>query len=182
MLTLLYIFHSYLLWYRTMDVAKEKSRYWLWSLNKFGENTSLCVPSSSFAANGIPAAGDHVETWEELAFATDSSGRLGSSCVWPPRSYTCSFCRKEFRSAQALGGHMNVHRRDRARLKQFSSQETYNSTPVDGDCRTLLGHHNYHSRQQLQLLHHDLNLSCPTSSTTVLKINRRFICFFIALL
>ncbi|KAH6827224.1 hypothetical protein C2S53_000744 [Perilla frutescens var. hirtella] len=40
------------------------------------------------------------------------------SLVWPPRSYRCSFCRREFRSAQALGGHMNVHRRDRARLKQ----------------------------------------------------------------
>ncbi|GFP95900.1 transcriptional regulator superman [Phtheirospermum japonicum] len=36
---------------------------------------------------------------------------------WPPRSYTCSFCKREFRSAQALGGHMNVHRRDRARLR-----------------------------------------------------------------
>ncbi|KAJ7954752.1 Transcriptional regulator SUPERMAN [Quillaja saponaria] len=39
---------------------------------------------------------------------------------WPPRSYTCSFCKREFRSAQALGGHMNVHRRDRARLRQQS--------------------------------------------------------------
>ncbi|XP_008787987.2 transcriptional regulator SUPERMAN-like [Phoenix dactylifera] len=37
---------------------------------------------------------------------------------WPPRSYICSFCKREFRSAQALGGHMNVHRRDRARLRQ----------------------------------------------------------------
>ncbi|KAG2240662.1 hypothetical protein Bca52824_097138, partial [Brassica carinata] len=26
---------------------------------------------------------------------------------WPPKNYTCSFCRREFRSAQALGGHMN---------------------------------------------------------------------------
>ncbi|KAL5848979.1 hypothetical protein ACOSQ4_006992 [Xanthoceras sorbifolium] len=43
---------------------------------------------------------------------------------WPPRSYTCSFCKREFRSAQALGGHMNVHRRDRARLRQ--------SPPRDG--------------------------------------------------
>ncbi|KAK4782667.1 hypothetical protein SAY86_007041 [Trapa natans] len=39
---------------------------------------------------------------------------------WPPRSYSCSFCKREFRSAQALGGHMNVHRRDRARLRQSS--------------------------------------------------------------
>lgn len=52
------------------------------------------------------------DSWEEKAFAEDFG------CVWPPRSYSCSFCNREFRSAQALGGHMNVHRRDRARLKQ----------------------------------------------------------------
>lgn len=57
------------------------------------------------------------DSWEEQAFAEDAAGALGG-CVWPPRSYTCNFCRREFRSAQALGGHMNVHRRDRARLKQ----------------------------------------------------------------
>ncbi|KAI0493560.1 hypothetical protein KFK09_023679 [Dendrobium nobile] len=42
---------------------------------------------------------------------------LCGSFSWPPRSYSCSFCRREFRSAQALGGHMNVHRRDRAKLR-----------------------------------------------------------------
>jgi hypothetical protein len=62
-------------------------------------------------------------SWEEQAFAEDASGARGG-CVWPPRSYSCTFCRREFRSAQALGGHMNVHRRDRARLKQ--SQSTNN--------------------------------------------------------
>ncbi|KAL4570500.1 hypothetical protein LXL04_026156 [Taraxacum kok-saghyz] len=41
------------------------------------------------------------------------------STNWPPQSYTCTFCKREFRSAQALGGHMNVHRRDRARLCQL---------------------------------------------------------------
>lgn len=57
------------------------------------------------------------DSWEEQAFAVDAAGALGG-CVWPPRSYSCSFCRREFRSAQALGGHMNIHRRDRAKLKQ----------------------------------------------------------------
>ncbi|OIT01137.1 PREDICTED: zinc finger protein 1-like [Nicotiana attenuata] len=57
------------------------------------------------------------DSWEEQAFAEDAAGALGG-CIWPPRFYTCSFCRREFRSAQALGGHMNVHRRDRARMKQ----------------------------------------------------------------
>ncbi|RDX90814.1 Zinc finger protein 10, partial [Mucuna pruriens] len=42
----------------------------------------------------------------------------GSS--WPARNYACSFCKREFKSAQALGGHMNVHRRDRARLRSSS--------------------------------------------------------------
>ncbi|KAF2313946.1 hypothetical protein GH714_020777 [Hevea brasiliensis] len=39
------------------------------------------------------------------------------------------FCKREFRSAQALGGHMNVHRRDRARLRQ--------SPPRDGPILNL---------------------------------------------
>ncbi|XP_074562024.1 uncharacterized protein LOC141818410 [Curcuma longa] len=57
-------------------------------------------------------------SWEEKAFAEDAAG-----CVWPPRSYSCSFCRREFPSAQALGGHMNVHRRDRARLLSQTASE-----------------------------------------------------------
>lgn len=48
-----------------------------------------------------------------------SNGVIGGFS-WPPRSYGCSFCKREFRSAQALGGHMNVHRRERARLRQYS--------------------------------------------------------------
>ncbi|CAN1841137.1 Transcriptional regulator TAC1 [Linum perenne] len=31
----------------------------------------------------------------------------------PKRSYECSFCKRGFTNAQALGGHMNIHRRDR---------------------------------------------------------------------
>ncbi|KAG2240701.1 hypothetical protein Bca4012_035058 [Brassica carinata] len=51
---------------------------------------------------------------------------------WPPKNYTCSFCRREFRSAQALGGHMNVHRRDRAKLRQIPSWlfVSHHHTPV----------------------------------------------------
>ncbi|KAF7837498.1 transcriptional regulator SUPERMAN-like [Senna tora] len=54
---------------------------------------------------------------------------------WPPRSYTCSFCKREFRSAQALGGHMNVHRRDRARLRHTKasvSTELKNAESLSG--------------------------------------------------
>ncbi|PIN12975.1 hypothetical protein CDL12_10278 [Handroanthus impetiginosus] len=82
----------------------EQTRYWMWAKRKPDSNPH----------NMISSYGD---SWEEQAFAEDAAGALGG-CVWPPRSYSCSFCRREFRSAQALGGHMNVHRRDRARLKQ----------------------------------------------------------------
>ncbi|TXG58659.1 hypothetical protein EZV62_016488 [Acer yangbiense] len=34
------------------------------------------------------------------------------------KSYTCAFCKRGFSNAQALGGHMNIHRRDRAKLRQ----------------------------------------------------------------
>ncbi|KAI3734896.1 hypothetical protein L6452_14376 [Arctium lappa] len=63
------------------------------------------------------------ESWEEEAFAEDGRGPLGGF-VWPPTSYSCSFCKREFRSAQALGGHMNIHRRERARLKQSLTDTT----------------------------------------------------------
>ncbi|XP_045815591.1 probable transcriptional regulator RABBIT EARS [Trifolium pratense] len=56
------------------------------------------------------------DSWEVRAFAEDTRNIMNTT--WPPRSYSCTFCRREFRSAQALGGHMNVHRRDRARLHQ----------------------------------------------------------------
>nr|GMD78259.1 transcriptional regulator SUPERMAN-like [Ipomoea batatas] len=52
------------------------------------------------------------DSWEIKAFEEDTS-----NATWPPRCYPCTFCRREFRSAQALGGHMNVHRRERARLQ-----------------------------------------------------------------
>lgn len=53
--------------------------------------------------------------WEHAKFSFQKDGKYGFS--WPQRNYRCSFCKKEFKSAQALGGHMNVHRRDRAKLR-----------------------------------------------------------------
>ncbi|XP_006657385.1 zinc finger protein 10-like [Oryza brachyantha] len=96
-----------------MDAAamdRMAKHYWaMWGATASG----AAVRSAWPPAHGEPS-------WEEQAFAQDAAGHLGG-CVWPPRSYTCSFCRREFRSAQALGGHMNVHRRDRARLRQCAS-------------------------------------------------------------
>ncbi|KAM0994143.1 hypothetical protein ACFX2I_009712 [Malus domestica] len=95
----------------------EQARYWMWAKRKHNSSSS----SNHDHHVQVPTSND--DSWEEQAFAEDAAGPLGG-CIWPPRSYSCSFCRREFRSAQALGGHMNVHRRDRARLKQSPNDET----------------------------------------------------------
>ncbi|KAH7577645.1 hypothetical protein ACOSP7_001378 [Xanthoceras sorbifolium] len=60
---------------------------------------------------------------EKLSLEMEGDDDYNSSGLsrWPPKNYNCSFCKREFRSAQALGGHMNVHRRDRAKLRQLPS-------------------------------------------------------------
>ncbi|KAD4178155.1 hypothetical protein E3N88_26746 [Mikania micrantha] len=37
------------------------------------------------------------------------------------RSYECTFCKRGFTNAQALGGHMNIHRKDKAKAKQHTT-------------------------------------------------------------
>ncbi|OMP11608.1 hypothetical protein CCACVL1_00404 [Corchorus capsularis] len=44
------------------------------------------------------------------------------------RSYECTFCKRGFTNAQALGGHMNIHRKDRAKAKQPSTSSS--SVPI----------------------------------------------------
>lgn len=34
------------------------------------------------------------------------------------RSYECSFCKRGFTNAQALGGHMNIHRKEKAKASK----------------------------------------------------------------
>ncbi|XP_027071413.1 transcriptional regulator SUPERMAN-like [Coffea eugenioides] len=65
--------------------------------------------------------------WDHAKFSYEKHGAYGFS--WQQRNYRCSFCNKEFRSAQALGGHMNIHRRDRARMRLSPSSDGLNSTP-----------------------------------------------------
>ncbi|CAI9771275.1 unnamed protein product [Fraxinus pennsylvanica] len=93
-------------------------------------------------------------------------GDLLAGIPWPPRCYTCSFCKREFRSAQALGGHMNVHRKDRARLRQHSP-------PTE----------NYNQNAQFSLLNPDPNLgvspkpsfsSSPSSPSATSSFLRKF--------
>ncbi|WVZ83926.1 hypothetical protein U9M48_031020 [Paspalum notatum var. saurae] len=75
----------------------------------------------------------------------------------PSSSYTCGYCRREFRSAQALGGHMNVHRRDRARLRQCCTAAHPASLPVPAGPGTMTHHQQHRSAAPLP----NLNFSPP---------------------
>ncbi|KAE8672191.1 hypothetical protein F3Y22_tig00111848pilonHSYRG00062 [Hibiscus syriacus] len=96
--------------------------------------------AASWVWNPKPQPDD--DSWEVKAFAEDTG-----HVTWPPRSYTCTFCTREFQSAQALGGHMNVHRRDRARLHQSHPATTsvplinQTSSPCTREFAPILPYH-----------------------------------------
>ena len=70
----------------------------------------------------------------EIRWSSEEEGGPGQV-----KSYSCSFCKRGFSNAQALGGHMNIHRRDRAKLKQ-SSEESLLS--LDISIKTTSDHSN----------------------------------------
>ncbi|RAL38378.1 hypothetical protein DM860_002356 [Cuscuta australis] len=51
----------------------------------------------------------------------EPSSQRDDGLMGPSRSYECTFCKGGFTNAQALGGHMNIHRKDR--LKVASKQQ-----------------------------------------------------------
>ncbi|KAG6393398.1 hypothetical protein SASPL_147639 [Salvia splendens] len=65
------------------------------------------------------------------------------------RSYDCSFCKRGFTNAQALGGHMNIHRKDKAKTKQ--KNETSNKSKENPRFKqqqvSSPPHHHHHYQQ-----------------------------------
>ncbi|OWM81794.1 transcriptional regulator TAC1-like [Punica granatum] len=47
------------------------------------------------------------------------------------KTYSCTFCKKGFSNAQALGGHMNIHRKDRAKLIMQSLDDKSHEVVLD---------------------------------------------------
>lgn len=59
--------------------------------------------------------------------STEESDDQEESIVTNKRSYDCTFCKRGFTNARALGGHMNIHRKERTNYK--AKQSTPNSSP-----------------------------------------------------
>ncbi|XP_019162188.1 PREDICTED: zinc finger protein 6 [Ipomoea nil] len=69
----------------------------------------------------------NVEKSEQLRWSSSDEQSLGMGRV---RLYRCTFCQRGFSNAQALGGHMNIHRKDRAKLREFSGDNNLLSLSV----------------------------------------------------
>lgn len=75
------------------------------------------------------------------------------------KSYECNFCKRGFSNAQALGGHMNIHRKDKAKLKQSNSSHqppSFNTTSINWMSTSLLElddhlHHHHHENINVHL-------------------------------
>ncbi|GAB4833858.1 hypothetical protein Ancab_032105 [Ancistrocladus abbreviatus] len=104
-------------------------------------------------SHGLPKSGRTEETIWSLS--TEYDQQSTSSSVNRPYSYTCTFCKKGFSNAQALGGHMNIHRRDRAKLRQSSSSNTNASEDIHEnpsvDCTSLTSDQEDHNKRNRAL-------------------------------
>ncbi|XP_039173824.1 transcriptional regulator SUPERMAN-like [Eucalyptus grandis] len=59
----------------------------------------------------------------------------------PVKSYTCAFCKRGFSNAQALGGHMNIHRRDRAKLRESMEESALSLGVIPSKNTAAAGSH-----------------------------------------
>ncbi|KAK1399142.1 transcriptional regulator SUPERMAN-like [Heracleum sosnowskyi] len=74
--------------------------------------------------------------------STNSSGEeesdqadLQNSAI--SRSYECVFCKRGFTTAQALGGHMNIHRKDKAKTRPCEENKQEQKTSYGGKVPTI---------------------------------------------
>ncbi|XP_023532933.1 transcriptional regulator SUPERMAN-like [Cucurbita pepo subsp. pepo] len=106
--------------------------------------------------NHIPNDDDQDPNSKTTTEEVEQANEMGSG-----RSYECVFCKRGFTTAQALGGHMNIHRKDRVKTKP----NTTNNNPSKPE---PFAHHST-LRPTTPLIstshHHSFQTYFPTSST-----------------
>ncbi|XVF32430.1 hypothetical protein REPUB_Repub17cG0082100 [Reevesia pubescens] len=87
---------------------------------------------------------NHLEDSKSSSESEQSNDDMGTG-----RSYECVFCKRGFTTAQALGGHMNIHRKDRAKNRP-SSVPIVSGNKVDGENYASLSSYSYPPIQSYQ--------------------------------
>ncbi|KAL7144911.1 hypothetical protein ABFS83_07G042800 [Erythranthe nasuta] len=91
--------------------------------------------SSNSSDNFVPSENDH-----RPENSTGDSAGVG-------RSYECTFCKRGFTNAQALGGHMNIHRKDKAKAKQKINRDDEITSNTTSKPQENIPHHHHHQYQ-----------------------------------
>ncbi|MCE5166659.1 hypothetical protein HAX54_023603 [Datura stramonium] len=81
------------------------------------------------------------------------------------RSYECVFCKRGFNTAQALGGHMNIHRKDRIRNR---SNQNQHAVAAYLNCRTYIPAHS--STSTIRINHHNNGSEVNTNNQQCLNL------------
>lgn len=79
------------------------------------------------------------KSWSEET--DDESDQNNEDHSGSGRCYECVFCKRGFTTAQALGGHMNIHRKDRAKTSKPSFAASSSSTKVVDDISYAISSH-----------------------------------------
>ncbi|KAK4338716.1 hypothetical protein RND71_043203 [Anisodus tanguticus] len=93
------------------------------------------------------------------------------------RFYECVFCKRGFNTAQALGGHMNIHRKDKASKKKPSTTDNlFSSSNKHEILNSLsganLGCYNVGEAQSSYVTHFPAYASTSTNGQIFLNHNR----------
>ncbi|CAK9150030.1 unnamed protein product [Ilex paraguariensis] len=111
---------------------------------------------------------DSINSSEEVDRPEQENNDAGAG-----RSYECVFCKRGFTTAQALGGHMNIHRKDRAKNRPTSinlkrHEENYTSPLF---YQSISSYPPLHSAAQEALMNYRTYFPASTSNTTPLYEN-----------